>query len=364
VFGSQALETGIGLAVMFFLLATAASAIAEIYAAAVNKRSKDLKNALKSMLSTGELPEGAAAVTPEDVERLLKTATGKTNTAYLSAKSFADAACELVAKAQNIGNLQTKMETIAREARGQLTSVKAGLETWFDETMAAAKQQYSKYATVFLFITGAVLAVALNASTIDVARDLWTDSAARQAVVEAAGSAEETTKACVAEGTAVEQAQCAVANISAFQLPIGWGSEQRDDMNGAWWLSHLAGWLLTALLVMLGAPFWFDLLNRLVSLRANGSPPPTAAKDPGSSVTLARETGTDVSPVVLTPTSGGAPQAALPAIQRGTPTTALQPVTLADTGATNWLEIALNKNLPPMPQPAQPSHPDKPPEGR
>jgi hypothetical protein len=346
VLGSQALETGIGLVVMFFLLATAASAIAEIYAAVVNKRSKDLKEALATMLSSGELPTGVAAVTPDDVEKLLKTATGKTNAAYLSAKSFADAACELAAKAENIGNLKRKMDNLAREARGQLTSVKAGLETWFDETMAAARQQYSKYATVFLFVTGAVLAVALNASAINVAGDLWTDAAARQAVVEAAGTADATAKTCVEDGTAVEQAQCAVGSISSFHLPIGWAPEQRDDMNGAWWVSHLAGWLLTALLVMLGAPFWFDLLNRLVSLRANGSPPQPAAKDPGSSVTFARETGADVSPVVLMPTSGVAPEAALQALQRGTPSNALQPVTPAEAGATNWLEIALNKKLP------------------
>jgi hypothetical protein len=345
MFGSQALETAIGLVVMFFLIATAASAIAEIYAAAVNKRSKNLKKALKMMLSSGELPAGVAAVTPNDVEKLLQTATGRTTAAYLSAKSFADAACELVAKADNIGNLQSKMEHMAREARGQLTSVKAGLETWFDETMAAAKQQYSKYATVFLFVTGAILAVGLNASTVNAAGDLWTDAAARQAIVQAAGSAEATAKTCTEDGTAVEQAQCAVGNISAFQLPIGWATVQGDDINGAWWVSHVVGWLLTALLVMLGAPFWFDLLNRLVSLRANGSPPSPAAKDPGSSVTLARETGTDVSPVVLIPSGGVAADVALQAFQRGGAAAVLQPLTLADAGATNWLEIALNKKL-------------------
>lgn len=241
------------------------------------------------------------------------------------------------------------MERMARESRGQLTSVKAGLETWFDETMAIAQQRYSTYATVFLFITGVVLAVALNASTINVASDLWTDAAARQAVVAAAGTAETAAKTCNAEGSAVEQAQCAVSNISAFQLPVGWSPEELDSMNAAWWISHLAGWLLTALLVMLGAPFWFDLLNRLVNLRANGSPPPPAGKDPGSSVTMARETGTGVSPVVLMPSGDVEPHVAFRAMRRGMPTDALQPLTPADAGATTWLAIALNRNLPESP---------------
>ena len=42
------------------------------------------------------------------------------------------------------------------------------------------------------------------------------------------------------------------------------------------------GWLLTAALLMLGAPFWFDLLSKLVSLRNTGKAPDPAAKDDAS----------------------------------------------------------------------------------
>ena len=36
---------------------------------------------------------------------------------------------------------------------------------------------------------------------------------------------------------------------------------------------NILGWLITALAVSLGAPFWFDLLNRLVKLRGTGTKP-------------------------------------------------------------------------------------------
>jgi len=36
---------------------------------------------------------------------------------------------------------------------------------------------------------------------------------------------------------------------------------------------HLIGWLLTAIAVSLGAPFWFDLLSRFVAIRATGDLP-------------------------------------------------------------------------------------------
>ena len=42
----------------------------------------------------------------------------------------------------------------------------------------------------------------------------------------------------------------------------------------------LIGWLLTALAISLGAPFWFDLLNKFVKLRESGpKQTPTALQD-------------------------------------------------------------------------------------
>ena len=38
-----------------------------------------------------------------------------------------------------------------------------------------------------------------------------------------------------------------------------------------WWLV-LCGWLATAFAVMLGAPFWFDVLNKFVVIRSTVKP--------------------------------------------------------------------------------------------
>jgi hypothetical protein len=43
---------------------------------------------------------------------------------------------------------------------------------------------------------------------------------------------------------------------------------------------HGLGWLLTALAATLGAPFWFDMLNRVISIRATGKPPEEEPKPP------------------------------------------------------------------------------------
>jgi len=55
---------------------------------------------------------------------------------------------------------------------------------------------------------------------------------------------------------------------------------------GNWYLQirvHFLGWLLTALAVSLGAPFWFDLLNKFIVVRSTVKPkeksPDEASKD-------------------------------------------------------------------------------------
>lgn len=38
-------------------------------------------------------------------------------------------------------------------------------------------------------------------------------------------------------------------------------------------LIKIIGWLITALAISQGAPFWFDILNKAINLRSTGKPP-------------------------------------------------------------------------------------------
>jgi hypothetical protein len=115
------------------------------------------------------------------------------------------------------------------------------------------------------------------------------------------------------------QFRALVAKLSEAGIPIGWNCEQLQELglaNRQWtlgkivmaavkvcswrrnfmrlmhWLSaHFAvvgGWFITALAGSLGAPFWFDLLNRFINIRNAGKAPeeadhtgkPKAAKAP------------------------------------------------------------------------------------
>jgi hypothetical protein len=73
---------------------------------------------------------------------------------------------------------------------------------------------------------------------------------------------------------------------SEARCPLGRGSfvafEEHDVQGGTdetedRYQLTAGGWLVTALLIMLGAPFWFGVLSKLVSLRAAGERPPKAS---------------------------------------------------------------------------------------
>ena len=82
----------------------------------------------------------------------------------------------------------------------------------------------------------------------------------------------------------IEEVADAADQLTELGLPIGWSDQQRD---GVWWLLHILGWILTAALISVGAPFWFDLLSRLTAVR---SPRPAlAAEDPTSATRIAAE---------------------------------------------------------------------------
>ena len=58
----------------------------------------------------------------------------------------------------------------------------------------------------------------------------------------------------------------AAARIQALGIPVGWGASERPKH--VW--SALPGWIVTIAALSLGAPFWFDLLSRFSRLRGSG----------------------------------------------------------------------------------------------
>ena len=90
-----------------------------------------------------------------------------------------------------------------------------------------------------------------------------------------------------------EQIKRIQQQLMDLKLPIGWSNNpaqaDKDMYLGIpkvgenFWRTvgyHLLGWLITAVAATLGAPFWFDMLNKIMSIRSAGRAPEEMPKSP------------------------------------------------------------------------------------
>lgn len=177
-------------------------------------------------------------------------------------------------------HLSQPLLAILDDARGDINAFRAGIEAWFDDTMARVSGWYKRKAQVILMCLAVVVTLALNANTLTVGERLWKDPNVRAAVVEQAvatvGKPEQETD----EKSATEQLQEAARNVedaTKLGIPLGWTLDDADPRKVeffSWEFLYrdLLGWLLTIGAISLGAPFWFDTLSRLSRLRSTGKP--------------------------------------------------------------------------------------------
>ena len=167
--------------------------------------------------------------------------------------------------------LSEAMLALYRSTGNNAAQFQHAAEQWFDDAMERVSGWYKRRVQLILFVIAAAVICLLNADSLTAARVLWRDDATRAAVMTRANAA--------AQGNAgdvrVEEA------VKELDLPLGWelsfgdGSTQFPD-DAMSWLAKLAGLALTIGAVMLGAPFWFDLLSKIVRVRATGAPPPAS----------------------------------------------------------------------------------------
>jgi hypothetical protein len=292
MFGSQVLEVVIGLTLIYLVLSIACSGLKEVIASVFSLRSRTLENGVRNMLKNGSTDFTAKLFAHP---LIAGTAPEGQKPSYIASRMFAAALLDVVAPADpnqprtmaslRAGVLQipdTKLRTtllnILDNAGGDVESARLKVAHWFDDTMARVGGWYKRMAQTIIFFVGLALCCALNADSMMVTRELWTDQAiGRAMVVHAEKTVQAVTPADSGQTTTLED----VANEvrAANTPPIGWvsdpsGKDIRCFPQGAWLITlKFLGILLTSFAILLGAPFWFDLLNNIMNLRISGTPP-------------------------------------------------------------------------------------------
>lgn len=207
------------------------------------------------------------------------------------------------------GETLSFLKSLWLDAQGDVDKFRALLEKWFDETMDRASGWYKKYTQIILPVIGLVLAMAFNVNTIEIVHKLEKDPELRAQIVAQADNflqahpdldkelalmqnrdltgAKQFVSPDLKEKDSLTAAQLELFRarrdtlISIANRVVKADIDKTHDILGFGWNGwkdffialfttwSIFGWLITAFAVSLGAPFWFDLLNKLMKLRSS-----------------------------------------------------------------------------------------------
>ncbi|MGO9564245.1 MAG: hypothetical protein ACLPPV_16480 [Candidatus Korobacteraceae bacterium] len=291
--GSSTLEVLIGLIFVYLLLAIICTTLNEWIAGIFKTRSTTLKRAIVQLLDqqggTQDSADRNWFLQQFYAHPLIEGMSGPRKTelpAYLSARTFATAVMDIATPQKpgvitfadletcinNLpaGDVKTTLQAVIQTSNNNLQQAQKDIEAWFNDTMDRVSGWYKRTTQIWTVVIAAVLVLCANADTLQIARTLWTDPTLRAELVEQAkGRAQAPTPT---GGNASSTNQPATqGELDELGQVVGW-SHQPPASKGQW-ADHILGWILSIVAVSLGAPFWFDLLNKFMRIRNGGDAP-------------------------------------------------------------------------------------------
>ena len=231
----------------------------------------------------------------------------------------------------SLASLARRAKTRVQKTENEIHQLTEEISIWFDRSMARASGVYKRNAKGVAILIGLVIAFAINADTFHIFNELSSNEILRQVVTERASQiALSSSNSEIIDQSELERIKIETNSaLKDISLPIGWNPanlsqqlgcsfinkvqsiETRSTNDNQEWslffnhclseqqnsaslfipkkifemmltypfaaLKMIAGWFLSGIAIAMGAPFWFDLLGKVVNVRNSGSQPPSAA---------------------------------------------------------------------------------------
>lgn len=222
---------------------------------------------------------------------------------------------------QTLSALLLNLEDYLTEGENHLAKARKNVENWFNDSMDQVSGAFKRSSQGLALFIGFGIALLLNIDSINLTLYLWREPSVRQVLATKAEQFDLAVSTSTDQTNPYEAMQDFREQFTGLNLPIGWTFKDQDDpiFNGlgcAWFptedkffgvplykipginqvtiyefelknkclspsqpdrstnlILKLSGIFLTALAARQGAPFWFDLLKRVVNLRGSGVNP-------------------------------------------------------------------------------------------
>lgn len=226
---------------------------------------------------------------------------------------------------QSLAILARRAQTKTQQTKDQLEQFNSEVARWFDRSMGRASGVYKRNAKGVAIMIGFLIAILSNADTFHVVSRLSGDDDLRQVITTRASSITQNTRTeeLYSREALRQLKQNTDATLQEISLPLRWTPEnlaqqfncrsaiapppvvepsltpwrtlyqtclneenapERFDLfrigriaarpqNLIDSIRMLGGWLVTGIAIAMGAPFWFDILSKIMNVRNTGAKP-------------------------------------------------------------------------------------------
>jgi hypothetical protein len=298
MFSSSILDTLIALIFIYFLLSTLVSCTIEYYAQKTKRRSVELKKSINKILNDSENLNFASLLYAHP---MIKEFREKVNSlpSYVDSKTFSKVLIDLIQKQGSDkskvgfesfingintlknGDLKTTLQLFVNNSK-EISELELQIQHWYESYMDRATGWYKKGMRQPLFLISAIYVVLFNVNFIDIAKHVYQNESIRSAIVVDANAAVQNQP----KFTEADIQKLKSQLTKEYELPIGWGLNEQEKLgNGGLtnFFKKLAkviydkgighvfwGYLISAFIMSFGAPFWFDILKKVVNMRGGG----------------------------------------------------------------------------------------------
>lgn len=173
---------------------------------------------------------------------------------------------------------QSRIGKRIEDAEMVLQSVKDRIESWYNNATNSLTPIYKRWSQFYIGGVAVIVTLLFNINSLAIAQTLWESPTIRDSIVERASTAPAPTET----GATEQQTPVEIYDeqLEALNIPVGWTKKELDNISlgflgyveedgradySLW--NRLIGWLITTIAALLGAPFWFGVLGRIMNMR-------------------------------------------------------------------------------------------------
>jgi len=324
MFNAPILDFAISLIFLFLLFSLLVSFIMQAIASRFNRKGRHLKKMLHKLLGGDDTINWTSRLYNHPMIESLSVKHNRI-TSYIPEDTFAEVMTDLIVeegrdytikqdpetkkyiydeeKGEYVEDLQKGLQNMPEsdlkrtltmffdQAEGKIDIFYMSIKHWYGKYMVRVNYTYGREIKRPLLIIGLCIAISFNVDFFHISKRLWVDSNLREGIVVAA----ESFYANNPDLNSLELNKKFFKDYeNSLDLPIGWGEEVKEaalkqkeyyksnmigranmvlsyyqDQPSTWWLIivKLIGFILSAFIVSFGAPFWFDLLKKAISIK-------------------------------------------------------------------------------------------------